>query len=234
MDAQVTPAPDVTAPVYVYELPVRLWHWLTALSITLLAVTGFLIGNPAWPLITGEPFNHYLMGDIRVIHFTSAYVLAIGMLVRIYWAFAGNTYAREIFMPHVWKREWRSSLFRTIRWYLLIERETAKEVGHNPLAQLAMFTMFVLGVLFQIVTGFALYGEGTGPGSWANALFSTWVIPAFGSSQDVHTWHHLGMWYIVIFVMIHVYMAIREDIMSRQTIISTMINGWRFFKDNRL
>ena len=26
-----------------------------------------------------------------------------------------------------------------------------------------------------------------------------WVIPLFGQSQDVHTWHHFGMWMIVIF-----------------------------------
>lgn len=31
-----------------------------------------------------------------------------------------------------------------------------------------------------------------------------------------------------------IYIAIREDIMSRQTMVSTMINGWRHFKDSRL
>ena len=33
--------------------------------------------------------------------------------------------------------------------------------------------------------------------------------------------------------MIHMYVAIREDIMSRQSLVSTMISGWRFFKDDR-
>ena len=46
----------------------------------------------------------------------------------------------------------------------------------------------------MVFTGFALYGEGTQAGSWANRLFSSWVIPLMGQSQDVHTWHHLGMW----------------------------------------
>jgi Ni/Fe-hydrogenase 1 B-type cytochrome subunit len=49
----------------------------------------------------------------------------------------------------------------------------------------------------------------------------------------VHTYHHLGMWVIVTFVMIHIYAALREDIMSRQSILSTMISGWRTFKDTR-
>ena len=31
---------------YVFEAPVRIWHWLHALSIVVLAVTGYLIANP--------------------------------------------------------------------------------------------------------------------------------------------------------------------------------------------
>ena len=38
---------------------------------------------------------------------------------------------------------------------------------------------------------------------------------------------------MVLFMMTHIYVAIREDIMSRQSLISTMISGWRMFKDNR-
>ncbi|MDR3494886.1 MAG: Ni/Fe-hydrogenase, b-type cytochrome subunit, partial [Ancalomicrobiaceae bacterium] len=33
--------------------------------------------------------------------------------------------------------------------------------------------------------------------------------------------------------MLHIYAAIREDIMSRQTMISTMISGERQFRDDR-
>jgi Ni/Fe-hydrogenase 1 B-type cytochrome subunit len=40
------------------------------------------------------------------------------------------------------------------------------------------------------------------------------------------------MWAIVIFVMIHIYAAVREDIMSRQSMVSTMISGTRTFKDD--
>jgi Ni/Fe-hydrogenase 1 B-type cytochrome subunit len=53
------------------------------------------------------------------------------------------------------------------------------------------------------------------------------------NSQRLHTLHHLGMWAIVIFTMIHIYAAIREDIMSRQSMVSTMISGHRTFKDDR-
>jgi Ni/Fe-hydrogenase 1 B-type cytochrome subunit len=82
----------------------------------------------------------------------------------------------------------------------------------------------------MIVTGFALYGEGAQMGSWQERMFG-WVIPLFGQSQDVHTWHHLGLWGMVMFVTVHVYAAVREDIMGRSSIISTMISGRRAFKD---
>ena len=32
--------------LYVWEMPVRVYHWLNALSISVLGVTGFLIGKP--------------------------------------------------------------------------------------------------------------------------------------------------------------------------------------------
>lgn len=82
----------------------------------------------------------------------------------------------------------------------------------------------------MICTGFALYSEGAQQGSWADIVFG-WVIPLLGGSQAVHTWHHLGMWVIIWYVIIHVYSAIREEIMSRQSFVSTMISGYRMYKD---
>lgn len=35
--------------IYVYEAPVRLWHWLTAASILVLGITGYLIASPSRP-----------------------------------------------------------------------------------------------------------------------------------------------------------------------------------------
>jgi len=90
--------------------------------------------------------------------------------------------------------------------------------------------VFIITAVFMICTGFAMYGEGSQAGSWADKLFG-WVIPLMGQSQDVHTWHHMGMWVIVIFAVVHIYAAIREDIMGRQSIVSTMISGFRTFKD---
>lgn len=218
--------------VYVYEAPMRLWHWVNAFAIALLAITGYFIGSPL-PSVPGEPVDTFVMGYIRFAHFAAGYILAVGFLFRIYWAFVGNAHARQLFLPPIFSAAYWSGVWHEIRWYAFAAKEPRKYIGHNPLATLAMHIMLLWGLIFMIVTGFALYGEGTGMGSWQYEMFSAWVIPLFGQSQDVHTWHHVGMWYILCFVIVHIYAAVREDIMSRQSLISTMVSGWRMFKDNR-
>ncbi len=215
--------------IYVYEWPVRLWHWINAVAITVLAITGYLIAKPLGS-VPGEASENFLMGYIRFTHFTAGYIVAIAFLVRIYWAVVGNRQAREIFLPPVFQAAWWRGLLHEIRWYLFLAPEPRHYVGHNPLATLSMHVLFVWGLTFMIVTGFALYGEGTGMGSWQYELFSAWVIPLFGQSQDVHTWHHLVMWILISFVIIHVYVAVREDRLSGQTVLKAMVSGWRTFR----
>ena len=218
--------------VYIYQAPIRIWHWIQAFALLALCLTGYLIGSPL-PSVGGEAYDYYVMGYIRWIHFVSAYLVIIGFVFRIYWAFVGNTHARQIFIPPVWRGSWWAEVWHEIKWYAMMTREPKKYKGHNPLAVLTMHVMYVWCTIFMIFTGLALYGEGTGPGTWQHSWFSTWIIPLFGQSQDVHTWHHLGMWVLVCFVITHIYVAVREDIMSRQSIISSMISGWRMFKDDR-
>jgi Ni/Fe-hydrogenase 1 B-type cytochrome subunit len=38
-------------------------------------------------------------------------------------------------------------------------------------------------------------------------------------------------WAIVWFIILHVYAALREDIMSRQTMVSAIVSGSRTFRD---
>lgn len=215
--------------IYVYEAPVRLWHWVNALAITVLAVTGYFIGSPL-PSAPGEASQHFVMGYIRFAHFSAGQVMTVALLMRVYWAFVGNSYSRQVFYLPVWNRTWIWGVFYELKWYLFMVKDPKKYIGHNPLAHVAMFA-FMLFLVFMICTGFALYSEGTGIDSWQGKLFG-WVFAIWPNSQDVHTWHHLGMWAIVTFVIVHVYAAVREDIMSRQSMISSMVSGERVFRDD--
>jgi len=217
--------------VYVYEAPVRLWHWVNALCIVVLGVTGYLIAHPL-PAFPGEASDWFVMGYIRFAHFAAAYIFTIGFIGRIYWAFVGNSHSRELFLLPLFRKEYWRELGHEIRWYAFMTKEPKKYVGHNPLAAIFMITIIVVGGIVMVFTGFALYAEQAGPGSWQDSLFG-WLIPLVGQSQDVRMWHHWGLWVIATFVLLHIYAAVREDIMSRQSLVSTMISGWRMFKDDR-
>lgn len=215
--------------VYVFEAPVRIWHWVHALSIVVLAVTGYLIANPL-PSVGGEASESFLMGNLRLIHFIAGYVFTIGFVVRIYWGFVGNRWSRELLYLPVWRGQWWRDLFEEIKYYLFLRREPTNHVAHNALAQAAMWFFNVVLGIFMILTGFALYGEGLGLGSWADRLFG-WVIPLLGGSQSVRMLHIVGMWLFITFAIIHIYMALRADIMGKASSVSAIISGWRIYRD---
>jgi Ni/Fe-hydrogenase 1 B-type cytochrome subunit len=214
--------------VYVYEAPVRLWHWVMMLSMIFLAITGYLIGDPL-PAIGGEPYNTYFFAWIRIVHFVAAWIFIVAFIVRLYWAFVGNHHAHAIFLPPLFSGAWWRGMFSQGKYYLFLKDESDLWVGHNPLAQAAMFFMFTLGAIFMIVSGLALYSEQWGWGLLPMQLMG-WVFVLFGGPQMVRTLHHLVMWYLVIFSMFHVYMVFREDVMSGESVVGTMISGIRLFK----
>lgn len=229
-DFEIARKSRMVKALYIYRPMNRLWHWTNALCILTLVATGFLIGRPL-PSLEGDTSSLYVMGWIRVVHFTAAWVLIVGFILRIYIAIVGNRYAQELFLPAVWDREWWHGLITEAKWYMFLVREPLKFAGHNPLAQILMFMFFVIGTFLMICSGLALYGEGLGQGSWPNVMFG-WVIDLFGgNSLTVHNLHRIGMWSMIFIMLAHVYTAVREDIMSRQSMVSTMISGWRMFKD---
>ncbi|WEJ13802.1 Ni/Fe-hydrogenase, b-type cytochrome subunit [Sinorhizobium prairiense] len=215
--------------VYVYDAPVRIWHWANAFSILTLALTGYFIGSPLTSA-SGEASANHLMGSIRFIHFAAAQILTVLLILRIYWVLVGNVHARQIFYVPIWSGRFWKQLSHEVRWYMFMARQPKKYAGHNPLARFTMFLMFTLPLFFMVITGFALYSEGAGRDSWEYVVFG-WVFSMWPNSQDIRANHHLGMWVILIFVIVHIYVAVREDIMSSQSIISSMISGERLSKE---
>jgi len=123
---------DAVFPVYVWELPVRIWHWVMAVAMVVLAVTGYLIGSPP-PTLGGEASDHYLFGYLRFAHFAAAYVFAVFFALRVIWAFVGNKYSRELFVLPVamLKGGWWRGMFGQMRYYLFLTREARPWAGHN-------------------------------------------------------------------------------------------------------
>jgi len=231
MAAVTKPAGSMPHAVYVWEAPVRLWHWVMMFAMFVLIATGFFIGVPP-PTVPGEASENFLFGYIRFAHFAAGYIFAVFFVLRVYWAIVGNKYAREIFIVPfslLTAKFWKG-LINDVLFYLYVKKEPGSYEGHNPLAAVAMFFMYLLGAVWMILSGFALYGEGAGMASWQFRFFTSWLQPLIGDSQQLHTYHRLGMWYLIIFSMAHMYMVVRQDVFTKETIISTMVNGWRVQK----
>jgi Ni/Fe-hydrogenase 1 B-type cytochrome subunit len=213
---------------YVWEFPVRLTHWVDAFAFVVLLVTGLLIARPQLVPV-GEAYQNFWMGRIREIHFIFAFAFTFGFLVRIYWFFAGNNYARSGF-PFVWRGSWWKAVFRQLAEYMHVDRAAA-HLGHNALAGLS-YTVFILLGLFEILTGFALYSE-VNPGGFWDKL-TGWVIPLMGGAFQVHMWHHLAAWGIVIFVIFHLYIVIYDSSWYRDGLVDGMLSGFKFFEKGDL
>jgi Ni/Fe-hydrogenase b-type cytochrome subunit len=210
--------------VYLWERPLRVMHWLAAGSILVLAVTGLFIGRPYF-MPSGDPEAAYLMGWFRFIHFVAAAVLVMTAIVRLYWLFMGNRFERWPALFPLRGRDLRN-LFKVVKFYLMIKPEQAPHyLGHNPLQQLAYTGMYAAGAL-AVLTGFAMYGQ-SNPDGLLYVAFN-WVNTLFGGQQIVRFLHHVLTWAFLIFIPIHIYLAIRADGIERTGTISSIISGGRF------
>ncbi|MGE5545260.1 MAG: Ni/Fe-hydrogenase, b-type cytochrome subunit [Solirubrobacterales bacterium] len=214
--------------LYIYEAPVRLWHWLNAAAVLVLGVTGYLIGTPL-PSYTGDPSSVYVMGLIRFAHLTAGHIFAVLWVGRIWWAVIGNAFARQLFIPPVWSARWVEGMRYQLAWNLFMVKTARRYSGLNPLAHVVMLVAFVLPSLVVLLTGYAMYAEVAGHESWLYHTFG-WMTRITPNTIDFHTVHRLCMWVMASFVLIHVYTAVREDIVSRQSMVSTMLSGYRLFK----
>ena len=216
--------------IYVWELPVRIIHWVNALCILVLAVTGFMIGWPQAIFAADEPYQQYWFGWVRFLHFAAAYVLFFAFFFRVYWGFVGNRYARwSNFFP-VTKAQW-FDLWETVRVDILQFRLKGKiSVGHNYLASLTYIGLFLV-LIFMAITGFGLYADMSS--SFIPRLF-VWIVPLMGGDATVRQWHHIFMWVFVVFTIIHVYLTFYHDYVEGRGDVSSMLGGWKFDRNENL
>jgi len=212
--------------VYLWGWPIRAMHWTAALCIVVLVITGFYIGRPYF-MTSGEASANYLMGKVRFWHFVAAGVLVATAIVRFYWLFRGNKFERWGALYPVRPRDW-ANLWRKVKYYLMIDTtHDPQYMGHNPLQQLSYTFVYFIAAIMAI-TGFAMYGQAA-PEGFFYTMFN-WVVRLLGGIQRVHFVHHILTWLFIIFVPIHVYLALRADTLEHTGTISSIISGGRFLE----
>ncbi len=209
--------------VYVWEVPVRVTHWLIFFTILILSATGYYIGNP-FISVPGEARDHFVMGTVRVIHFYAAIVFTLAVLVRIYWFILGNKYARwSEFIPASGRR--LRSLVRTFLYYSFLRRDPDDYPGHNALAG-ASYAIIFLVYLVVIATGLSLYTVYAPERS--PMQFFGFLIPLFGGLQVARLIHHLCMWVVLIFAVVHLYFVLLSSIVEHVGTFDSIFSGFKF------
>lgn len=171
-----------------------------------------------------EPSFRYFFGTVRFIHFVAAYIFFFNFIFRIYWGFVGNKYAN-----------WRNFIPTTAKYFkeiwnvlsidiFLKKNKEHLSVGHNAMAGITYFFMF-LAFLLQCITGGGLYASMSD--SWFPQMF-WWVSGIFGGEFALRNWHHAAMWFFIVFVMIHIYLVLYHDYVEGRGEVSSMFGGWKF------
>lgn len=139
--ARVADALEAAHSVSVWDAPVRVFHWLFALSFAV-----------AWLTAESERW--------RLVHVTAGYTFGGLLAFRLAWGIVGTRYAR--FSTFV--RGPRAAL-RYL--HSLMTMHPEHHIGHNPAGAWAILAMLGLGALI-VASGWVSYEELAG--DWANEL----------------------------------------------------------------
>lgn len=219
--------------VYVWELPVRIFHWVMVLSMIFLVITGFIIASP--PAISNSTEPVFLGGFafVRKIHFISAYILIANVIFRLYWSIVGNEFANwRNFFPYT-KKGLKNIIYVLKVDILLMEDKKHKlsniSIGHNYLASLSYSIMMIL-FLIQAASGLALFSDNSR--WWFPKMFG-WITASFGDIS-VRYFHHISTWVFLAFIIVHVYLVMYHDYLEARGEASAMISGNKFIRTERI
>ena len=212
---------------YVFTIWTRIFHWLMAGTITVLFATGIYIGNPFFIGTQGvEPTfaisNWASMSTIRLIHFASAYVLMASFIFRIY---GFMIHKGDRMLPKPWtKLFWTGMLDMGLHYGFM--RSAHRPYLRNSMARAGYGGVYAM-IFLEAFTGFAMYGQ-INPNSGLAKMFG-FANHLFVDEYIVHMIHHYVAWLIMLFVIIHVYMATRADMSEKYGEISAMFSGVKFY-----
>ena len=88
-----------------------------------------------------------------------------------------------------------------------------------------MFGIILTGLILYV----HVYHEGLG-GLLYNALRPFEVM--FGGLAEVRTYHRILMWVVIIFLPVHIYMAVFNSIKGRDGSLDAIFSGYKYIRDD--
>jgi Ni/Fe-hydrogenase 1 B-type cytochrome subunit len=212
--------------LYVWEWPVRITHWVLVLSIVVLTVTGVYLYAP---FLTSKASHHFVTATMRFVHEVTGFVFIAAFIVRMYWFFAGNRWARWPQFVPLGRRRW--DLFKAqLAYYMFLRRNPPFSIGHNPLAGVTYIVVFFI-MFVEVLTGLALF-QHVNPNKTLG-YFIDW-LPQIISFRYLRLIHFGIMFALWAFFIHHVYSAILIGLEERSGLVSSIFTGSKFFSGRKL
>lgn len=213
-----------------FSAGLRWTHWLRAIAIAVLTVTGFYLAYVfIAPEASDEPIL-FLNAKFRMWHQIAGFLLIAVTIYKTYLFLVDKQSMREriaivdFLSPKTW--------FAQIKYYLFMGEHPHLKGVYNPLQFVAYIGLYAM-VFVVCITGLVLYvhvyHEGLG-GALYDYMRPLEVM--MGGLANVREIHHIAMWGILIFVPVHIYMAIFNSIMGKEGSIDSIISGYKFEKQD--
>ncbi|MBC8237001.1 MAG: Ni/Fe-hydrogenase, b-type cytochrome subunit [Helicobacteraceae bacterium] len=211
-----------------YSAAYRWQHWIRAFSIIFLIATGFYLAVPViTPTVTNEPTN-FMYALFRTWHIIIGFVFIAAILLKSYLFIFAKKHENEraalwdVINPIVWVKQ--------IGFYLLISKHPKLRGVYNPM-QFLSYTLFYVMAFGLIITGLILfvhvYHEGLG-GFLYEPMRSIEVM--LGGLAFVRELHHILMWGVILFIVIHIYIAVYNAVFIKEGTIDAIISGIKWHK----
>jgi Ni/Fe-hydrogenase 1 B-type cytochrome subunit len=208
-----------TVGVYVWQYPLRLFHWGMVISIVALSFTGYYIHDP---FIIGQVKYPFLMGWFRFVHETFGMILIALFLLRMALFFQGNSWVG-------WRRyvplriaQWKE-MVNVAKFYLFINPRPVARIGHNAMAAFAYVGIYGLMAL-ELITGLVLYTN-LGHNGFLRAIVG-W-IPALINVQNLRLIHFFLMFVFLAFAVFHIHLSMLISKEEKRGLMDSIFIGWK-------
>lgn len=213
---------------YEFSIGLRLSHWIRALCIVFLVISGYYISYVFISPDTSSTPTLFMGAKWRMWHQIAGFLLIACFIFKVY-LFLFDKLSRKEWLsildfinPSIWIKQ--------IKYYLFMGKHPHLKGVYNPL-QFASYFFFYLVLALICLTGLILYAHVYHDGLGGLIYEPMRVIEAYmGGLANVRTIHRISMWIIMIFVIVHVYMAIFNAVKGKDGAMDAIISGYKFIK----
>ncbi len=199
--------------IYLHPLPVRIWHWLNALGIVTLCITGVQIRFPEYVNICGSYRSAILL------HNTAGIIVALSFSIWFFYYSMSSRTLTKIYVPN--GKDIKRGLLRQVGFYFFLyffgcpnPHHATQDNKFNPMQKSAYLAiMFVLMPIVSL-TGILLM----------NVTPLRELVLASGGLKTLDLLHYLAACSLGAFLFTHVYLTTLGHTPLAHT--KSMWTGW--------